>query len=415
MNILKQHSQKVFVFLSGLIIVTLPIKESYNSIAILLYTAYILYLSYQDKDNPAVLSRKVIILGLPFFYLFLQFFYSDFDTYQRNFLRMLPVIIFPLLFSMIKGKYKQHSNKILNILVFSAVAYSFFLIVVAFYRQWKFSPDFSDINWFFFAYHDFTDIIGLHPTYLGMYNCLAFGIIVKRVLTKTSVKVQDLVCGTILIIVMVLAGSRISLVCLILVFCYLMFSHLKKIKKRIKYILLGVFIGVPMLVFTLAPIAKERMIDMTLGLKEEFEYAKYGSNVKRNGSIGPRIELWRCAIQSINENPFFGNGYGNAQEELNACYLDIGKEEFAKLNYQTHNQYFSSLARGGIFGLLALLITLFYPFFYSISERNFLYAVFLIIVIVACFTENILNRHVGIVFFSFFNSFFFFLESNRNE
>ncbi len=136
----------------------------------------------------------------------------------------------------------------------------------------------------------------------------------------------------------------------------------------------------------------------------------YGENVKYNGGLSPRFQIWDCAITSIKDNYWLGNGFGQTQNKLNDCYNNKGLDAITlkkRRNYQTYNQYLSHLARGGILGLIVLLVTYFYPFFSALIAKNILYVWFIFMIILVSITENILNLHFGIVFFSFFNSLFF--------
>lgn len=415
MNILERYNVQFFILFSGLITVTLPLKENYNSIAIILFLTSQALFFLKGRNSAIALSKGAFIFVLPFIYLVFQVFYSDYDVYQRNLLRALPILLFPIFFSIIRGQYENAVPRILKILVLSALGYSSFLILFAFYRQLNFSPDFSNINWYFFAYRDFTAVLNIHPTYLGMYNCLAFSVIAYNVFKRNKLLPSDIVSILILTVVIILAGSRISLICQILIFCYLLFSNFTRIGRKPKLLFLLFFIVVPTMIFTYVPIAKERMVDMTFGLKETYAYAKYGENVKYAGSIAPRLELWKCALEAASNNYVFGNGFGNTQKLLNECYKSKGFDHYAQLNYQTHNQYLSSFARGGIMGLGVILIVLLFPLFLAIKNKNYLYVSFLIIILVCCLTENVLNRHFGIVFYAFFNSLFYFIPNKKLE
>ncbi len=409
MGLSEKHNQEIFVLLSGLVIVTLPIKESLNSIAIILFLAFLSYnIIVVYRERKLKFNKHSLIFSLPFVYILIQFFYSEHEVYFRNLLRSITILLFPVGISLTTILFKASHKKILSILVYSALFFSFLLLLIAFYRQLVFSPDFSEINWYFFAYRDFVAPLGVHSSYMGMYNCLAFAVLLNEVIMRNKITKRTLSSLFLLMLVIFLTGSRISLLCLFVIFFYLMFTRFKKIDKKILTIFLLFLTIVPTVVFKTVPIAKERMIDMTFGLKEKYSYAIYGNNNNGEGTIAPRINYWKCALEITRNNILFGNGYGYTQKRLNNCYSSIGQHNYAILNYQTHNQYFNNLARGGIFSLVILFVVLFYPLFYSIRRRMPLYTSFLIIIILTCVTENILNRHFGIIFYGFFNSMFFF-------
>tara|TARA_B110000967_G_C18901733_1_gene576023 strand:- start:3007 stop:4263 length:1257 start_codon:yes stop_codon:yes gene_type:complete len=404
--------------LLGLVVVTMPLKSNFNSMSIIILLLYSIFFLYtKRKEVTFIPSKKVIILVIPFLAILLQGFYSEWTSFSKNVIRSLPLIIFPFLFFYLQPWLnKKQVKAVFKTLVFSAIGYSLFLLVVAFYRQIDFKPDFSIINWYFFTYYDFTEALGVHPTYFGMYLCLAFAILFYDFLKAKNIGVNVLLLSFLALIIFLL-GSRIALVCLILITIALLWRKFKFLEKKRKILLLLFFTASPILIFNFIPIVKERMIDMTFGLKDSYQYAKYGDegkNNNQNGGLAPRIKIWSCAIDVGKHNYLFGSGFGTTQKRLNACYLSKDLIEFSKQDYQTHSQYFNNYARGGIIGFFVLLLLYFYTLIFSLKRKQILHLSLIVIIIIASLTENILNRHFGIVFFAFFNSLFFFSANNKN-
>lgn len=409
-NIKTFNNNNLIVLFSSLVIITLPLKSNYNSITIILFLTFSsFFLFSKQKELIFKPQKELLILLLPFLFIIFQFTYSKWDDFLRNLIRNIPLLLFPIYFYYLKNWLTIIDlKKIMKSLIFSAVAYSLFLLFVAFYRQLNYSPDFSRINWYYFTYFDFTEALKAHPTYLGLYNCLAISILLQNFFLNNKNKILNLVLIIFLSIIVFMLGSRISLICLIIIFCYLFFSFFREISKTFRYVVLFLFISLPLIIFSSMPIIKERMIDMTFGLAESFSYAQYGNNTKYDGGISPRLDMWKCAIEITKDRALLGNGYGYTQDLLNRCYRENGYDSFANLNYQTHNQYLNNYARGGIIGLIVLLILYFYSFYYSIVRKDRLHTSFLVLIIVTSLTENLLNLHFGIVLFAYFNSFFFF-------
>jgi len=393
--------------LGGIIIITLPLNLKLNSLSIILFVLYSSYLMIKSKKINYKINKDVLILVLPFLYALFQGLYSEQNIYLNNIIRLLSILIFPIIFYYLSQIVNLFffKKKILQTLIYASLLYSLYLLIIAFYRQFLFSPNFEKINWYFFTYHDFTEALNIQPTYLGLYNCLA---IVSVLYIKKINRINKFIIISFLTIIIFLSGSRISLVSLIMIFIFLFIKHYYSISIKIKLSLLFLFIIIPTGVFVYVPIVKERMVDMTFGLKETYKYAKYGTNIKFTGGISPRLVMWNCAFKISNNSIFFGNGYGNTQKLLNRCYRQKGYENFANLNYQTHNLYFSYLARGGVIGLLILLLLYFYSVFNAVFWKDYLHTSFIILIVITSITENILNLHFGIVFFAFFNSLFFY-------
>ena len=411
-------SSNIITGLLGLVVVTMPLKSNINSMSIIILLLYSIFFWYARRKEVTFKSlKKVIILVLPFLFILLQGFYSEWISFSKNLIRSLPLLIFPFLFFYLQPWFHKKQVKIvLKTLVFSAVGYSLFLLVVAFYRQIDFKPDFSTINWYFFTYYDFTEPLGVQPTYLGMYLCLAFAIIFYDFL-KAKNTVINIFLLSFLGLIIFLLGSRIVLFCLILISIVLIWDKFKFLTNTIKIRLLLFLIVSPILIFSFIPIVKERMIDMTFGLKNSYHYAKYGDEGKDNnynGGLAPRFQIWSCAIDVGKYNYLFGSGFGTTQKRLNACYLSENLIEFSNQDYQTHSQYFNHFARGGLIGFFVLLLLYFYSLIFSLKRKQILHLSLIVIIIITSLTENILNRHFGIVFFAFFNSLFFFSVNNKN-
>ena len=101
-----------------------------------------------------------------------------------------------------------------------------------------------------------------------------------------------------------------------------------------------------------------------------------------------------------------GVGIANVQDELNNCYGVNGDEEMIKSEYNTHNQYFDITLSLGILGILIFVLMLAYPMYLSIIQRNHVYLFFLIFISLCFFSENLLSRQYGVIFFAFFHSLF---------
>lgn len=396
-----EYNKYTYIILSSLVLITLPLKENYNSMVLITYFMYLF--THLNKLSVFPLKKDFIIFILPFLFVCSQVFISYEKEFSNNLIRALPILIFPL-FSEIYKKNKVSNVKLMGYYVNVASLYSLLLIIYALYRQLIFSPNFSEINWYFFAYQDFTSLIGVHPTYLGLFLCLAytyvlnFSVEFNKYYFKNSFKI------IVLLVTIFLLGSRIILLSTIIITLLIVFRNFSKISKKAKIGIIASAIFLPFFVFKTVPIVQERMIAMTFGSKQDFKYAKYGDNVAYNGGLGPRIEIWKCAIEITKNSVLFGNGFGCTQCLLNECYKDKGLDEYAKSNYQTHSQYFNNYARGGVVGLFVLLIVLLAPLYKSIQDKNYIYSYFLILIIISSFTENIFNRHFGIIFYAMFNS-----------
>jgi len=83
-------------------------------------------------------------------------------------------------------------------------------------------------------------------------------------------------------------------------------------------------------------------------------------------------------------------------------------------SFDPHSEYFQELLSFGIAGLLLLAIVLFTHYRVAWRTRNHLYLYCLLILTMTFFTETVLSRQEGVLFFSVFTSLFFFSKERSN-
>jgi len=87
------------------------------------------------------------------------------------------------------------------------------------------------------------------------------------------------------------------------------------------------------------------------------------------------------------------------------------KKEFKKKGYtygyyndlNAHNQFLEVLLENGLIGLVIFLGILGYMIFIAVSERNLVYGLFILMILIFFSFESALNRLAGITFFSLFS------------
>ncbi len=131
-------------------------------------------------------------------------------------------------------------------------------------------------------------------------------------------------------------------------------------------------------------------------------YQKFGKI--HQSSLLERIELWKTSFTILKHNWLFGVGVGDQKMELDQ-QLKLQNSEITKKEKGCHNQYLTIWLSGGIFLLFLFLIMMIAPLFFKMEYR-LLYLLFFILITVSMFTEDTINTHAGVTFFSFFNALF---------
>lgn len=93
----------------------------------------------------------------------------------------------------------------------------------------------------------------------------------------------------------------------------------------------------------------------------------------KDTSAGIRLSMWQVTWELIQKNPFLGYGDSGYQHLLNdrnltGNYSPIVLETIAKAG--PHNEYIANLLRSGIFGGIAIITTLFAPFYVYLKSLS---------------------------------------------
>ena len=87
-------------------------------------------------------------------------------------------------------------------------------------------------------------------------------------------------------------------------------------------------------------------------------------------SLGTRLEMWRSTQYFFAEAPWFGVGRFNYKSKAQE-YVNQGLANQVIANHShPHNAYIEMIMSKGIFGLLALLLLMYYPLYVFIKTRN---------------------------------------------
>ena len=148
-------------------------------------------------------------------------------------------------------------------------------------------------------------------------------------------------------------------------------------------------------------------------MKVMVAYNNYERNGDANGSsVFQRVEYIKASFEIIKDNPVFGVGTGIVKVFAD-YYEDTNSKLKPEYRLRSHNQYLAITVAFGVIGLLWFLFSMFYPLIADKRNRNYLYMVFLFIVMLSMFTDDTLETQVGATLFAFFNSFLVFCNGLR--
>lgn len=140
-----------------------------------------------------------------------------------------------------------------------------------------------------------------------------------------------------------------------------------------------------------------------------FEYNQYRlHNNPNGGSLSQRIEYTRASLYLIKKHPLFGVGTGDIPTAFQQAYDELDSPLEQQYRHRAHNQYLAIAVTFGLVGLFWFLLTLLVPYCSSKRHRNYLYTVFLVIILISMLAEDTLETQAGVSLFAFFNSLFIF-------
>ena len=135
---------------------------------------------------------------------------------------------------------------------------------------------------------------------------------------------------------------------------------------------------------------------------------------QKSEEVNFRYGIYHCVSFVLKENWIMGVGPGNVQKKLDNCYAGYtykNYDDYTKIEYNSHNQYLDIWLKYGIFGLVLFFVFL----LWGIKNMNLYYGIFIFIIMAAMLTENIFDRQIGVVFFTFFNTLFFINRKDHFE
>jgi len=381
----------------GIVFASVLLPTNVKSIAIIIFGASVLNL---------ILGRKwyfnrgfFIVNTLVYILLIFSLIYSQDVAYGiKKLTTMLSLVLFPLIFALINKEERAVIFKNLNIYL-SIYVFSVFLFNVIALVFWLVNRPEYDLAQIF--QHFPTLVLGfmgkysIHPIYLSMHIgvALLFSFYIIRDLNSKKLIAAILAIDLTLVFFLLWFAKKGPLIALVLIFT--LFVAFQRKKKFIRpYIIV-----LCTLIFLVAVIPTTRNKFIELMKMESLE----------NGTITStniRYSIYANTQELIAESPFFGYGIGDYNHKLHQNFKKNKEAILVKGGYNAHNQFLSFLLIGGIIALGLFGLTIGVNLVYAIRFDNQILILLVFFYIVIMFTENILEREDGVIYFAFFLSYF---------
>ncbi len=386
---------KIVKIAIGLLFALVVLPSNLKAIAILLFGVAVLVNALQRPwhfDKRFFITNALLYIVIAITYLYSY----DIDYGQRKLTQMSSLIVFPFVFAMLTKTESKEIFKNLTTYLWIYITGVFLFNVIPFI-------------WFFATQYSFPEMMehfatvlrvkmgkySIHPIYLSMHCSIAilFSFYVLREL-RSKIKIAAILGMDItLVLFLLLYAKKGPLIALIIVFSlFVVFQRKQKLLKP--YLL-----AITTLIFLTIIIPKTRNKFVELLKIENIDKGEVTST-------NIRYTIYDTAQRLIIQSPWAGYGIGDYNRELVKQYGQDGNQLLVEGKYNAHNQYFSLLLIGGIICLIVFLCTTGMNLIYAIRFNNQLLILLLIFYVIVMFTENILEREAGIIFFAFFLNFF---------
>lgn len=365
---------------------------------------------YFGISGRGILRIPMIGYSVWLFILFIVFYfwqlvgiiYSDnLKTGWNIIFSRLSLFLFPFVLVIPGEKVLKNAKLLLKLFATSTTIFIFYCFLHAFYISVSFQNGHlvyyqhaSDGYWKSFSYGSYFSV-NQHPSYLAMYVVLSIFIAFESWFDK-NIRILErkvwLFTGVFLLISIYFLSSRSGILAVVLLVPVYFYYKLKRKGKRLIIALLILII-----IFAVFPIIRSN--ERVKIVLSEISNGSFKEKTIQN----KRIIIWRSAFRIIQNNLILGVGTGDVRTELMKEYQRTGDQDLIKNYYNAHNQFLEVILENGIIGLMFFLAILGYMIIIMIHEKNLLYALFIIMLLIFFMFETILYRLAGVTFFSLFS------------
>jgi len=374
-------------------------------LAIILWAVFSLILMISEKSYKTIQKRdKINLLVLTSYYLafVVSFLFIEDKKLATRFLeKNVAFLIFPLFIIVNKNFiYGNTLRKSINIFIISNIILASYIWIVILSNGYEKVMN-SDTYYNPIIRNFFSDISEIHLPYLGILFVFSSLVLLNDILSNrikfNYVFIFRSLGIALLIFSVITYAARLALVLFLVLSIFLVLKKTPKVWIKIGFM---IFLASSVFLIFVIPSSKKRI--------DEIRNTKLilPNQDQKSEEVNFRYGIYNCVSIILKENWILGVGPGNVQKKLDNCYSSYtykNYDDYSKIEYNSHNQYLDIWLKYGIFGLILFLVFL----LWGTKNIDLLYGIFIFIIMAAMLTENIFDRQVGVVFFTFFNSLFF--------
>lgn len=312
------------------------------------------------------------------------------------------LILFPLSFALVSGSLIDKAIQKLKYLFFTyiiAVLLVNIVLVTGFLMNGHALFQFIDYAPYVNSLEDYPEI---HSLYLSMHNAVAIVMVFYLLRTERFLKtgIPLFIVGFLLGIGLILLLKKGPVFALLVVATLLSFRY-KLIRVWAFYGVFIISLGSLLVAFPSTIQRFNQLLKM-----EKVETTKNSAQIQ---SV-----VLNCAKEKMEEAGIFGFGLGDGKEQLIDCYGDVD-QDLVSSSYNSHNQYISLVLMIGFIGLFIFLAMLFYNVMNGLRSGVFIAIAFILFYAIVMFSENLLERQEGVIYFSLLINLLYFLNKGNQQ
>ncbi len=385
----KNLKYKANYYLLLLLAFVIPLERKLIApITILFLVSSLFNAVYKFKER-----KKLLLFGIIFVqYLIGLFYTNNLDFGLKDIMTKLPLILVPIAFFISTINIKDKLINILKSFIDGCFVSTVIAIIYALI-QYFFT---NDAAAFFYG----RIALFSHSSYLSMLLCMAIISIYYFSLSKKGIykPLTTLFLLTLFSIYILLLASKTGLITMLISHLIFIGYWIIKEKKYLIGALIFFIIASGFLTIYKSSTVFKARID---------ELSSITKNDNTNTSTAARGTIWKSALHLIIQQPILGYGTGDGKDALIEEYIKNDYTYFAEKQLNAHNQFIQTSLSIGLSGGIILLAMILLPLYYAIKHKKIIYIGFLSLILINLLTESMLERQIGVAFYSLFNIVFF--------
>ena len=332
---------------------------------------------------------------IPFLYAFGLIHSDHFGEGRDLLVVMAPLFMIPFCIALWQPVSRASVLLVMKAYLLACYGTSLFALGAVIWGAWEMG------DWSFarFSYERLASQVLMHPTFLGLMLNVAMlvQLWMKRESLPTSPRWLNWIHlpGILYLFgFMVLLSARMQLILFLVI---LLVAGLWWMYER-KQLWQGVVLSALLLIFAMGIVLisepnRDRFANLLEASSQELSIEKLPEN-----GVAVRRYLWKSSWGAIRQQVLLGYGSGDRQAALQTQFL---KDGFPRPEMNSHNQFLDTGLALGLVGMLALVGAFGWLLWESWQTRNYLLAYILLLILLSCLTESILQRQWGVFLLGF--------------